>query len=338
MTDSPSVIIVGAGIAGLMAGTRLNEAGFTVALLDKGRSVGGRMATRRFGGATFDHGAQYFTVRDKAFGNIVDGLLAEEMVHIWANGFPHTDGSTSSGKYPRYRGHDGMTRMAKTLAEALPVQVSTRVTQIDVVENQWELSAQQYGNDDPLTITGDVLLMTPPAEQTLTLMGSGNVILPQPIADALENIQFNPCFAVMALLDRPSQVPVPGGVFMPGEPISWIADNQQKGISDRPAITIHAGPDFTREHYDMDRSEVAKLLLEAAAPFIGDAEVVDFQVQRWRYSQPSKLYPEKTLFTEIPAPVAFAGDAFEGARVEGAALSGLAAAERIIAYLSKTSS
>ena len=42
-----------------------------VIVVDKGRGVGGRMATRRVpslsGEATFDHGAQFFTVRDDAF-------------------------------------------------------------------------------------------------------------------------------------------------------------------------------------------------------------------------------------------------------------------------------
>ncbi|MFW5743027.1 MAG: NAD(P)-binding protein [Spirochaetota bacterium] len=64
--------MVGAGIAGLTAARRLVDASRDVTVLDKGRGVGGRMATRRFGGATrrfggatrrfggatFDHGGR----------------------------------------------------------------------------------------------------------------------------------------------------------------------------------------------------------------------------------------------------------------------------------------
>ncbi|MSO32728.1 MAG: FAD-dependent oxidoreductase, partial [Ilumatobacteraceae bacterium] len=57
------VVVVGAGIAGLTAARALSHAGHSVIVLDKGRSVGGRMATRRIGDATVDHGAQFFTVR-----------------------------------------------------------------------------------------------------------------------------------------------------------------------------------------------------------------------------------------------------------------------------------
>src|SRR4051812_5903801 len=70
------VLIVGAGLAGLMAGHVLADAGKRVVLLDKGRSVGGRMATRRIGGGLADHGAQFFTVRDPEFGKFVERWIA----------------------------------------------------------------------------------------------------------------------------------------------------------------------------------------------------------------------------------------------------------------------
>ena len=58
------IAIVGAGMAGITAARTLAQAGHQVMVFDKSLGVGGRMATRRspFGG--FDHGAQYFTVRD----------------------------------------------------------------------------------------------------------------------------------------------------------------------------------------------------------------------------------------------------------------------------------
>ena len=58
------IAIVGAGMAGITAARTLAQAGHQVMVFDKSSGAGGRMATRRspFGG--FDHGAQYFTVRD----------------------------------------------------------------------------------------------------------------------------------------------------------------------------------------------------------------------------------------------------------------------------------
>ena len=64
--------IVGAGMAGLACAEELTRLGHAVLLFDKGRGPGGRMSTRRIqtsaGEAYFDHGAQYFTVRDDSPG------------------------------------------------------------------------------------------------------------------------------------------------------------------------------------------------------------------------------------------------------------------------------
>lgn len=53
----------GAGMAGLTAAAELQRAGCRGLVLDKGRGVGGRLASRRIGGASFDHGAQFITAR-----------------------------------------------------------------------------------------------------------------------------------------------------------------------------------------------------------------------------------------------------------------------------------
>jgi renalase len=73
--------IVGAGMAGLACAEGVTRRGDDVVLFDKGRGAGGRMSTRRIatsaGEAYFDHGAQYFTVRDAAFGQRVEAWISQ---------------------------------------------------------------------------------------------------------------------------------------------------------------------------------------------------------------------------------------------------------------------
>jgi renalase len=61
------IAIIGAGMAGLSAATHLVENGHSVTVFEKSRGIGGRMSTRREGDFEFDHGAQYFTVRNDQF-------------------------------------------------------------------------------------------------------------------------------------------------------------------------------------------------------------------------------------------------------------------------------
>lgn len=319
-------VVIGAGMSGLMAATALQAAGVAVTVLDKGRGVGGRMASRRLGEGRADHGAQYFTCYSAEMRPYVDQWLAAGVIREWAQGFYDTDGGPHFNGVPRYVGAGGMTAVAKHLSADLTVQTSTKVTQIDF-DSRYVVSTE--GGQ---VFEGDWLLMTPPAPQTLALLATGNVKISAEISQALSQIAYNPCFALMLVLDRPSAVPEPGGVWpIGGEPFSWIADNAQKGVSTLPTLTLHTGPAFTNAFLNADRSDVAERLIAEAAPYIGDATIVSFQLHRWMYSIPTTLHPEKHILSQSPAPIAFAGDAFDGSRVEGAALSGLSAAEALLA-------
>jgi renalase len=135
----------------------------------------------------------------------------------------------------------------------------------------------------------------------------------------------------MAELETPSGLPEPGAVQLRGEPLGWIGDNHRKGISPNAfTVTLHAGPEFTREHWDAPHELIAQKLLQAASDWLR-SPVKSWQVQRWRYSQPVVTHPEPCLLVNAPAPLVFAGDAFGTPRIEGAFLSGRAAAQTLLA-------
>ena len=174
--------------------------------------------------------------------------------------------------------------------------------------------------------SGRALLLTSPVPQSLELLATGNFPLPEQMQSDLKRIEYAPCLAVLAQLSGTSRIPEPGGLWFDGEPISWMADNQCKGVSSGAgaAVTIHAGPQFSRAHWETPDAEVTATLLAAAAPWL-DSVPVQTQLHRWRYSLPLRVHPERCVVVRETAPLAFAGDAFGGPRVEGAALSGLAA-------------
>jgi renalase len=326
--ETRTCLIVGAGISGLLAANALQRAGWDVTVLDKGRGVGGRMATRRFGGGTFDHGAQFFTVRSDRFSDLVEGWLGAGAAAEWSRGFADADGRPNEDGYPRYRGAHGMTSIPKYLARGLDVRTCERAVSVDATAAGWEVACESG-----LRLEPTALLLAMPVPQALELATSGNYGLPASARQQLEAVSYGPCLAFMALLDGPADVPGPGGMQIKGEPLDWIGDNQHKGISDLPAITIHAGPEWSRAHFEDDGAELERQLISFASDQLGtdlSSLVVESSLARWRYSWVTDAHPEPFVVASEDPALLFCGDAFGQPKVEGAALSGLAAADYLL--------
>jgi renalase len=95
-------LIIGGGISGLIAAMVLQRNGISVTILDKGRGIGGRLATRRinhpfYGEGTFDYGAQFFTVSNPIFQSLVDEWIQNGIVKEWSR-------QLSGGNKPCYQG------------------------------------------------------------------------------------------------------------------------------------------------------------------------------------------------------------------------------------------
>jgi predicted NAD/FAD-dependent oxidoreductase len=315
----PKVVVVGAGIAGLTAARTLVEAGFAVLVVDKGRSVGGRLATRRIGGARLDHGAQFFTVRTDEFGAVVARAERAGVVHEWCRGFsPDGDG------YPRYAARNGLNHLGKYLAEGLDVTLDTRIDAAEVSAGRWHLRS------DADRFAADAVVLTAPMPQSLDLLDAGGIDLETDLRNRLDAVAYHPTLALLVVLDGNPGLPPPGGVQLTDGPFSFIADNEAKGASAEHAITFHVSPERSTRRWNDDDDRLRADLLTLARPWLGDAEPTEVQLKRWRYAQPVAPATHAFEATVIDgAPLAFAGDAFAGARVEGAFLSGLAVATHL---------
>ena len=315
-------LIVGAGMAGLSAARTLSDHGVRAVVLDKGRGVGGRMATRRFEGGVFDHGAQFFTVRDPVFERNVLNWADAGVVTRWALGFPGVEAAENMDHHTRFRGTRGMTNVPKHLSANLQVHLQVKVDRIRRSGGGWEVSAESASSWKARS-----LILTMPVPQTVELLASSDM-LTDGLRDQLSSIQYYPCIALLAILDGPSGLPEPGAIKLtdPTAPLAWIADNHMKGISPNAhAVTIHAQPDFSAEHYDWADEQLAPVMAAAAQPYLA-APIKKQILRRWKFSLPQSDSTPPIISVGGEAPLVIGGDGLGGARVEGAALSGYAAA------------
>ena len=319
--ETKSCIVVGGGITGLITATILQRQGISVTVLDKGRGIGGRLATRRVEAedsieGVFDYGTQYFSVKDPQFQVWVDEWLEAGVIKEWSRGFGESDGK------PRYCGVNGTRGIAKHLARDLDVKTSTKVVKIEY-DKHWVVETEkdeQYQSE--------MLLLTSPVPQSLDLLDASLIILPLDERFALENITYDRNISILALLEKPSNIPAPGGIALEDENLAWLGDNHQKGISPNGyAVTLQSSSSFADYYWSSDDAEIAYKMLTAAADYL-DSPVIKYQVHRWRYSFPKTFHRQPYLaLSEIP--LIMAGDGFVAPKVGGAVLSGIATGEFI---------
>ncbi|MCP8969880.1 NAD(P)/FAD-dependent oxidoreductase [Ectobacillus ponti] len=310
------VVIVGGGIAGIMAARTLRECGITdVAILEKSRSVGGRLATRRIGEGKADHGAQFFTVRTKELQRETEEWLRQGWIQLWY-----------ADPYPRYRGTEGMNGLVKQLAQGLDIHLHTKVEAIEQTESGFRVQA-----DNGQEWQAEAVLLTAPAPQATELLGRTGIEVQE-----LDGLAFNPCFVLLATMKQPTSFPENGHITenVP-QGVERLVDQQKKGVSKLPVVSVYMKGDWSKEHYALDEETAAEKILQLVGPLLGEA-VEAAQLKRWRYAEATGIVRKPFVSAAAEYPLLIAGDAFlheddpsGRTRFESAFLSGMAAGEEL---------
>lgn len=318
---SVHTIIVGAGISGLLAARSLTSVGQRVAVLEKSRGRGGRMATRRMGSRVLDHGAQYFTTRDRQFLSFVTEWKQKGLLREWF-AKSRTDGSESICLV----GSQGMTTLPKFLAQDLLISQQFAVESIRYESGRWICYSKEGDFCE-----GQNLIVTAPLPQAVTLLSTCNIqVLDKDDHARFSSVEYDRCLALLLALSGPTGIPEPGFLSPKSGPVSWISDNAQKGMdTNGVGVTLHSTPQFALDYWDAPDEERIPVLLRAVSDIIYGT-IEDTYLHRWRYARP--LNPlEDSYYWDSLLRIGLAGDSFLGGRVEDAALSGLALAKAVAA-------
>ncbi len=185
--SSQHIAIIGAGMAGITAARTLVQAGHRVTVFEKSRSVSGRLSTRRSEFGSFDHGAQYFTVRDARFRQMMQWALATapDVARPWAaNAVRVLDaqGRTLEAALPSREPHwvaqPGMNALVTHMAAPLlkkHIHLNTQVSQILKIDGKYALMSHNPTDPSQPVQTHsrfDTVLLAIPSVQAQDLLGS----------------------------------------------------------------------------------------------------------------------------------------------------------------------
>ncbi len=315
LSNKISCSIIGGGMAGLVAGNVLQQYGFDVTVLDKGRGIGGRMATRRIshadhGDGIFDYGVQYITAQSEEFKKWLDEWIEIGLVEKW----DCASRSAADLESQKYRGVQSIRSIAKHLASNLNVHTGKRIVAISWREASWKIFA-----DDGASYNSNLLILTPPLPQTIQLLKDSKIPISEISLERLRRITYRMCLTVLAIASGPLRIQQSGSCHVNGDQLEWIACNRLKGISpDCYAVTLQANAKFSEQHYaPAKRESAAQALIHAAKQYLGNSSILEYQVHVWRYSTPINHF-DGTFFSPQPCssdstavgPLYLAGDAF----------------------------
>jgi renalase len=347
MTSSKNktIAIIGAGLAGITAARTLTQAGHSVTLFEKNLHLGGRMATKQTEFGSFDHGAQYFTVRDARFRTLMAWALAgaPNVARPWAANAVRVLDATGRiaaaalpSAEPHWVGQPGMNALAAhcaaPLVKAGKVQFSTRVHRITHTAQGWQLNAVDAQDKDAVFKGFDQVLLAIPSFQARELLHNSEH---HPAwVKALDKVVVAPCWTLMlafpsALPIKPNSPPVALGpqwnaARSTHHRVAWLARESSKPSRDPiDRWTVQASAAWSLEHLEDDAPRVKAKLLKAFSEVTGIRSEPDYaEVHRWRFAKTETPLGKKYLW-DAKTGVGICGDWCLGHRVEDAFVSGL---------------
>lgn len=324
MSRPSPVAVVGAGIAGIACARVLQHRGVPFEIFDRGRVVGGRMASRRLrdsgtphDGHVMDIGASYFTVQDQDFASIVRAWVDEGVARPWTDTFHVATGTGITGVRTgpmRYASSGGLRSIIEHQASTLPpgsihgaVQVAAIVIESDAVT----VDGREFG----------AVALCLPDPQARALVDTSSATGAR-VDAVLAQVDWDPVIAVMAVF--PDDVlPRFDGIFINDSPVlTWAAHDGRRRGDGAPVVIAHVHPELAAQHLT-DPSSVIEPAIAALLPVLGiDVAPSCTGAMRWTYARPTTGRIEPCWF-DGALGVGLAGDSWaDGPKVESAWVSG----------------
>lgn len=341
MRTSPKrVAVIGAGIAGLACARTLAQGGHTVTLLEKRSVAGGRTASWDTPFGSFDSGAQYFTVRDPRFEQVLTATqVARKAWSASAVRVLDPLGRVAEAALPSREPHwvtvpamDSLaTHWLQPLAATGRVHLQTRVTRVEpdaLDHGRWQLRTS--GTEDSVHVFSGfdaVVLALPHAVAGNLLRDSA---LTGHLSGKIEQVEVTPCWTLMLAFPQAVQPtlshlgPQWNAAHSTHHRVAWVARESSKpGRSAVERWTVQASPAWSAEHLEDDEGRVQAKLLKAFAEVTGiRAEPGYAQVHRWRWAKTQRPLGASHLW-DSRSRIGLCGDWCLGHRVEDAFVSGL---------------
>lgn len=315
------IAIVGAGVSGLSCARALQAAGCEVVVLEKSRSLGGRVASRTWEHCRIDHGAPYFSAQNEDFRREVIEPLGDDWRELTAPILGESGQAILEPPQSRYYGVRGNNQIGRMLAEDVEVRRETPVSRLEPQNGGWSVDGTFY----------DAVVSCAPWPQTAALLGDE--------AAAQKSAGYRRAWTVFLRYEgAPSGLAAEtfGRRWQTHPELTWTGvENHKEGRipEGKTVLVVHSTDAFAHAHWDMEKEEVAYCLAEIAAPHWDlPARPEAVFAHRWKFSRHEDDAAMHGI--NLPPKLALCGDSVTGSTVEAVWLDGRRCARRVLEMLS----
>lgn len=321
------IAVIGAGLSGLAAARRVIAQGQTAVVFEKSRGLGGRLATRRTDeGMPIDHGAPALDAPEGTHLAAIATQLCPTAVRYPSNAAP--------AAYDAIRSPlvfvEGITQLAKQLAEGLEIHRGIRITTLRTVPDGFELGDEQGNSHGQFA----GVIVSAPAPQAADLLEHGPND-PERV-DFLRSVAYTPAVMVACGLIGaaiPEQLMTHGRTAAVLRCVNESAKRPTSPIGESVCV-VQFTPEYSHGAYTdaTDDQIVADALQELRAQYGHDLQLTWTQVKRWRFAScvPHRIPPD---INPSGARILLCGDAVSPPGMEHIYTSGEIAADQLLAAL-----
>ncbi|MCM3884939.1 FAD-dependent oxidoreductase [Frankia sp. R82] len=315
--------MAGGGIAGIACASVLQAGGIAVRVRDRGRVIGGRMASRWVDGRIVDSGASYFTVTSPQFAEVVADWTTRGVARAWTR------------RMAVLRGSDG----ALVLGEPGPIRYTAPGGLRSLVADL----ASRTGV--PVTQAAPIARITPGPRVDGERVDAAVLAMPDPQAvrhldDALTaeramvvDRPWLPALTLLAGWKHRCWAPFDGAFVHEDDTLTWIADDGRRRGDQAPVLVAHSTADYARPRLADPIAAGPGLLVAVRRLLAIDEPPQWFRVQRWSFARPEQCHDRSFFLSDND--IGLAGDGWgTQSKIENAWLSGTRLGHAIIDRLS----
>ena len=297
------VLVIGAGMSGLVAASQLAKTGLSVQCVEKARGSGGRLSSKLIAAEThaesisFDLGCASFTASSELFRSQVENWISQGLADIW-----HYSEQRGAHYVPVPRS----SSITRAMADELPVHFSTRISAIQKEQDGWLAFVGESDQRIPFAMAKNIIFATPP-QQAADLLPAGH-----PLKTALSEPILLPQWVLMLYVKGHLDLSEPYYEFSDSPIAKLILEQSKPGRVEQGSHqtwVLHATTAWSAERIEMEKENIANCLIAELAGHIASPVIVEqHYLHRWLYSQAQTHTLSKQGFVQDGEGLWFCGD------------------------------